>query len=180
MVTSFLLPLNNSTWISLLPIVDGVLRSNIPLQFGLNFKVVYAPPRYSCTLAESLLRADTIKACGLIYLFPWKNAKKNDLTMNGPKNLDLYLEAEKMIFMCSVQYTFMWRLAVMGKVYWHTTADYIRSPPYQIAMAIISTKEALTIVFIFHYYVYWNMTVYNECSWFEKKSKCIKNFFEVL
>ena len=75
------------------------------------------PPLYSYAQTESLLRAYSIMAYVLIY--PLKKCLKErpSLTKNGPKNLDFYLKAEKMIFMSPVQnVVVMWRLAVKRKV----------------------------------------------------------------
>ena len=48
--------------------------------------------------------AESIKICVLVY--PQKKCRKEKphLTTKGPKNLNLYLEAEKLIFMSSIQY----------------------------------------------------------------------------
>ena len=56
---------------------------------------------FSSTLAEPLLRAYNIKACVLIYPLMKYRKERSSLTMNGPRYLYLYQEAEKMIFIFS-------------------------------------------------------------------------------
>ena len=95
------------------------------------------PLLFSCTQTGFLLTAYSIKACA--YLLPEKKFQKErpSITMNGPKNLDFYLEAEKMFFMSSVQYAIViLEIGSKGKsaVYQHTATDNI-SPLFCIPIS---------------------------------------------
>ena len=101
-------------------------KCNIASQSGLSYNYDNSPLLYYWTQAKSLLIMYSIKTCVLIYTMKKWRKERPSLTTNRPKNVDLYLVTEKMIFMFSVCYCDV-EISRKGKsaVYWHTTTGNI-------------------------------------------------------